>query len=290
MTLKMEDVAPPLPSQRFQVKISGSWHDYGSKEDEVLKVAFDNFIRKTNEKILNPHNSAGFKELVIKGRRYVVDFHKMVQVRKDNKKDYKVRPPPGSSVTDESDDGPREQGHLKLACEQCKASYTLRCVTSRSEEGDWADSRWCQDCWRPFLDKEEKKVDKNQKQRQAVQQPCRMSSTDFKKAEPHHLEGATAEEEQATQRTPHCAYCDQPIHDAQPVYLGGFDERCELCHGDGKCADAVQIAKDYYDKLRCKDLSPVSMMKRSITEEYQRQSQDYNLGKKVCIPPEITAF
>merc|ERR1740117_2453763 len=112
---------------------------------------------------LSPQES--FKELVIKGRRYVVDFHKMVQVRKDNKKDYKVRPPPGSSVIDESDDGPREQGHLRLTCEQCKASYTLRCVTSRSEEGDWADSRWCQDCWRPFLDKEEKKMDKIQKQR-----------------------------------------------------------------------------------------------------------------------------
>jgi len=289
----MEDVTTSIVSQRFQVKISGLWNDYGPKEDDILKVAFDNFIRKKNEKTLNPQES--FKELVIKGRRYVVDFNKMIQVRKDNKKDYKVRPPAGSAVSDGSQNGPREQGHLQLTCEQCNQPYTLRRFGYRSEEDDedWSDCSYCHDCWRPHLDKqklvEDKKVDKNRKQRQ-VAQPCR-EYLKLGETISYPLEQLHADEQQSTEATL-CTYCGQPFRDDQAVFLGGCDMHCVLCHeecGKKQVPDALAVAKQYYNEylnsheFRCKDLNPGSDLKRTIHEEYQKKDHSRR-------PREVTAF
>lgn len=299
------------PSQRFQVKISGQWNDYASKEDDVLKVAFDNFIRKTT--FLEEHNTAtpeervqmklspqeSFKELVIKGRRYVVDFHKMVQVRKDNKKDYKVRPPAGSVVSDQCQDGPREQGALQLKCEQCKESYTLR-QFSRCDDDDWADCRYCQDCWRVFLDKEkdveEKKGERSQKQHQ-VQGPSRLSTLSPEKSLVVSLEQTKSEvgKQQSIKAATHCAYCDQPFRDDQAVFLGACDTRCELCHdecGKKQNPDALAMALQYSiecpksNGLSCTDMKPGSHLIKNIQEEYQRRDvQKGHSGRR----PEVTA-
>lgn len=292
----MEDASTSEASQRFQVKISGQWNDYNPKEDEVLKAAFDNFIRKTNDETLSPQES--FKELVIKGRRYIVDFQKMVQVRKDNKKDYKVRPPPGSPILSSvSEDGQREQGRLKLKCEQCDREYTLRTFGQRSDSGDWADCRYCQDCWRPFLDKEkqveEKKVEKNQKQRQ-VQQPCRVSPN-TEKASLSDAQQPHADEQKKLQ-SEICGYCGQPFQDDQAVFLGACDKHCELCHdecGKKQDPDALALARLYsieYPKffmLNGQDINPGSNLKRTIQEEYRRHEIPKDNPHR---PTEITAY
>lgn len=238
---------PSTASQRFQVKISGQWNDYAPKEDDVLKAAFEAFVVKMNEGTLSSQESCKFKELVIKGRRYVVDFHKMIQVRKDNKKDYKVRPPAGSPVRDGNHAGPTEQGHLSLKCEQCHQPYLLRPFNCRSDDdSDWADCRCCQVCWRPWLAVEEKKTEKNQKQRQVVQ-PCHVSTSNLEKSSSLRL--LHTEEQQNTQTVMHCAYCGQAFENDQVVFLGGAcDKRCELCHDDcGKKQhpDRIAMAKQY---------------------------------------------
>lgn len=279
-------------AQRFQVKISGQWNDYNAKEDEVLKAAFDNFILKMNEKTISPQES--FKELVIKGRRYIVDFHKMVQVRKDNKKDYKVRPPEGSP--DGGHDGLREQGQLNLKCARCDQQYTLRTCTSRPDGGDWADCQKCQQCWQPFLDKEkvveDRKVEKNHKQRQ-VQQPCRLSTSSVEKV-PTCLKQTHVDEQRKVNSEP-CAYCGEPFQEDQPVFLGACDKHCALCHeecGKNQSPDAIELATLYsteYPKffMRSKDLNPGCDLKRTIQEEYQR----HDVHKEHSIrPSEITAF
>lgn len=290
------------PSQRFQVKISGQWNDYASKEDDVLKVAFDNFIRKMT--FLDEHDTAtpeervqmklspqeSFKELVIKGRRYVVDFHKMVQVRKDNKKDYKVRPPTGSALSDQCQDGPREQGSLQLKCEHCKESYTLRHF-SRCDDADWADCRYCQDCWRAFLDKEkvveEKKGEKSQKQRQ-VQVLSRLSTSSPLLS----LEQTKGEVVEAVTQ---CAYCAQPFRHDQAVFLGARDLRCELCHdecGRKQNPDALALALQYSiegpksNDLSCTEMKPGSHLIKNIQKEYERRDIQKDHSDR---RPEITA-
>jgi hypothetical protein len=238
--------------QRFQVKISGQWNDYNQKEDEVLKAAFDNFIRKSNDKTVTPQDH--FKELVIKGRRYIVDFHKMVQVRKDNKKDYKVRPPTGlrnSASQDGSQDAQQEQGLLILKCEQCQRTYTLREFEPRLDGEDWADCRYCQDCWRPFLDREkqveERKVEKTQKQR-PVQQPFRVSISNGEKTTTSSAPSQPDKKQQI--QLPNCGYCGKPLGNDEAVFLGACEKRQELCLCHDECGknddpDAQALAKLY---------------------------------------------
>lgn len=272
----METAAAATSSQRFQVKISSQWNDYGPKEDDALKLAFDNFVRKRNDQSLVTQDF--FKELVIKGRRYVVDFNKMVQVRKDNKKDYKVRPPQGSAPGSGhgQEDGLRDEGHLQLNCEYCKGVYNLRQVTARSEETDWADCHFCQDCWRPRLDKEEKKVEKIPKPRQ-VQQPCGTALTTLEKTVSSPLKQASPEV--VVQR---CAYCDQPFRVHQAVFLGAFSERCQPCH---KLCDPEAVAKV---KLYCEEYSK---SEEHLFSGVTCERNIMNLRKDdVCYAPEISGF
>lgn len=249
----MDNTFVPVISQRFQVKISGQWNDYSPKEDDVLKLAFDQFVRKHNDKSSMPEpesresgaGSSRYKEFVIKGRRYLVDFLEMKQVRKDNKKEYRVRPPLGSPGGYERQEGPREQGNLKLKCTRCHKPYTLRRMPPGSDHGDWADCFYCQDCWRPFLDKEEKKSEKNPKQRTAImqpsrvpvpsaEQPCRVSALGMEKPAPRLLDQTLG------------ALCRMPFQDDEPIFLGAVNEHefvsCQPCHKH--CSEAAKETID----------------------------------------------
>jgi len=268
-------------SQRFQVKISGQWNDYSPKEDDALKAAFDQFVRKHNDKSLIPENlvqsgSSRYKEFVCKGRRYLVDFLEMKQVRKDNKKEYKVRPPPGSPGTDESQDGPKEQGHLRLTCERCRKPYTLRQMQPGSDHDDWADCFYCLDCWRPFLDKEEKKVEKNPKQRQvhvpSTLQPCRVRAPGLEKPASRPLDQT------------YCVWCKMPFLEDEAIYLGAVHDQefvsCQPCHkqcnqktqdkANDEAIEAIEKVKGiaaYFQSKGFHIARPESMMRRYIQEE-----------------------
>lgn len=223
----MEDVADA--GQRFQVKISGKWNDYNAKEDELLKVAFEHFVRKvqalrvgklteksasadlTELKESGNHNSR-YKEFVIKGRRYLVDFMDMKQVRKDNKKEYLVRPPASCGE------------NLELSCESCKKPYNIRDKASRSFDNDYATFSCCQECCKPIVEKEDKQSkaekERNPKQREKDSnqlQPCRVLATILEKA--------------------FCAYCQQPFQSNEAIYLGAVGEHCQPCHK--QCAHKV---------------------------------------------------
>lgn len=242
-------------SERFQVKINGQWTDYGPKEDEVLKQAFDKFIRVAREPSWRKHeHREAFKELVIKSRRYVVDFQKMVQVRKDNKKDYKVRPPmqfkelPDSS-TDESQLG---QADLALTCEWCQQVYTLRREISISDDLDWADCHWCQICWRPSLVKEEKKNEKNQKSRAQV--PPSLPKERFSISA---TLGATKGKDDSTQpnqcqiklltTSEKCALCGRGFYDSDLIYLNVYVRPSMACHEScfKSCAEPVTLSDGF---------------------------------------------
>lgn len=293
--MQIDPELAPIPSQRFQVKISGQWNDYSPKEDDALKAAFDQFVRKHNDKSSIPEpesresgvGSSRYKEFVCKGRRYLVDFLEMKQVRKDNKKEYRVRPPPGAPVNDESRDGPREQGHLRLTCDRCHKPYSLRRMPPGSDYADWADCFWCVDCWRPFLDKEEKKVEKNPKQRQAhlpsALQPCRVHAPGLEKPVSRPLDQT------------YCVSCKLPFQDDEVIYLGALQSTwkgeleqrlvsCQPVHKqcNQKAQDApideaeeaiekVKMIAAYFQSKGFHFTRPESMMRRYIQEEYVQQ-------------------
>lgn len=291
--MQIDPKVAPTTSQRFQVKISGQWNDYSTKEDDALKAAFDQFVRKHNDESLMLESesresgvgSSRYKEFVCKGRRYLVDFLEMKQVRKDNKKEYRVRPPPGS--IDESQDGPREQGHLKLTCRRCHKSYSLRRLPSGSDDADFADCFWCEDCWRPYLDKEEKKVEKNPKQRQAhlpsTLQPCRVRATGLEKLVSGSLDLTC------------CVSCKLPFRDDEVIYLGAVQSTwkgkleqdvvsCQPVHKQCKQKDqgspideaeeAIEKVKTiaaYFQSKGFHFTRPESIMRRYIQEEYVQE-------------------
>jgi len=294
---QMENELALMNSQRFQVQISGQWNDYSPKEDDALRAAFDQFVRKYVESSLIPESesresasgASRYKEFVIKGRRYLVDFLEMKQVRKDNKKEYRVRPPAGSAI-DESQDGPREQGHLKLTCVRCGKLYTLRHMligalgtlrhTLRADPVDWADCFYCHDCWRPFLeDKEEKKAEKNPKQRQvhspSNQEPCLVMTKSLKKSLCCSLSL-----EQAC-----CASCNMPFQPDEAIYLGAVAENepgsvsCQPYHKHCKKAEdtandeaqeaieKVSSIAEYFQSRGLNVMKSESMLTRYIQEE-----------------------
>lgn len=226
-------------SERFQVKISGTWSDYGPKEDEVLKQAFDKFVRVANEVNWNKHeHREAFKELVIKGRRYVVDFQKMVQVRKDNKKDYKVRPPMQLMEVskDNTDEWQRGQGDLPLTCEACQRVYTLRHAASISDDLDWADCHWCQSCWRPFLEKEDKKNEKNQQSR--VQTSAKHATPTKESCSTLTFGSKVQDQSREPLKKPtellmnseKCTLCNRGFCDNDLIYLNVYNRPSMVCH------------------------------------------------------------
>lgn len=287
-----------MSSSRFQVKISGQWNDYGPKEDEVLKLAFDKFVKQHITGDLAPQDH--FKELVIKGRRYVVDFQKMVQVRKDNKKDYKVRPPasgncaqiPSEAGPEGSQEALREQGDLKLACEQCGCAYTLRGppglnAESRSDEADWADCKYCHACWRPFLEKEEKAKDANQKQRQVQQQFGAKAVVDAGE-QPH---ASRPGQSKISKLVVSCEKCGQPFQDQELMYLGAFSERCQPCH-EHCDRNAIELAKEV-----CLAMASHKFSSTKHSDHNPRSCHDVvptNYGLKYQVgcrePPGLTGF
>jgi len=291
--MQIDPELAPTTSQRFQVKISGQWNDYSTKEDDALKAAFDQFVRKHNDESWMPESesrecgvgSSRYKEFVCKGRRYLVDFLEMKQVRKDNKKEYRVRPPPGSS--DESQDGPREQGHLKLTCRQCHKPYSLRRLSTGSDDADWADCFVCEDCWRPFLDKEEHKVEKKQRQANvhlpSALQPCRVRAPGFDKTVSRSLD------------ITYCVSCKLPFRDDEVIYLGAVQSTwkseleqdlvsCQPVHKQCKqktqdapideaeeAIEKVKMIAAYFQSKGFHFTRPESMMRRYIQEEYVQE-------------------
>lgn len=114
----------------WQIELGGQWKDYKEKPDRLLKEAFQRFLRKLQQ-AQGPEELANLEErytsINVNGRKMHVDFLTMIQLRVDNKKEYKICPP----------QAPRSEA-CELTCQECKQLYTVsRC----------SDCRWCDTCY-----------------------------------------------------------------------------------------------------------------------------------------------
>lgn len=118
----------------WSVEISSVWKNYYGKAEETLNSSYPLFL----EHRLNASCAADVEErperfitFGINGRKMMVDFLHMTQLRVDNKKSYKISPPKEKW---------KEQF---IQCFECEKKY----VPMLGAPEEISDCRFCRECW-----------------------------------------------------------------------------------------------------------------------------------------------
>lgn len=121
----------------WQVEISGKWQNYFGKAEDMLNTSYPLFMKLR----LHASCAADVEELPerfitfgINGRKMLVDFLLMTQLRVDNKKSYRILPPRGVSFL---------EGDQNIRCFECGEKY----VPMQGAPEKTSDSRYCGLCW-----------------------------------------------------------------------------------------------------------------------------------------------
>jgi len=124
----------------WQVEISAKWQNYFGKAEEMLNISYPLFMNHR----LQASCAADVEELPerfitfgINGRKMLVDFLLMTQLRVDNKKSYRICPPKGagSALFLHADQ------HIR--CFECGETF----VPMLGAPEQISDCRYCGQCW-----------------------------------------------------------------------------------------------------------------------------------------------
>lgn len=123
----------------WQVEISAKWQNYFGKAEEMLNSSYPLFMTHRLQAQCAADVEAlpeRFCTFGINGRKMLVDFLLMTQLRVDNKKSYRIWPPQGAIFFP-------PQGDLHIRCFECGQQF----VPMREAPEHMSDCRYCSKCW-----------------------------------------------------------------------------------------------------------------------------------------------
>jgi len=164
----------------WQVEISAKWQNYFGKAEDMLNISYPLFMKHR----LQAQCAADVEELPerfitfgINGRKMLVDFLLMTQLRVDNKKSYRICPPQAVFFS---------QADPHIRCFECGEQF----VPMRGAPERISDCRYCSQCWPKKTEGDNVDVDVSIKTLQTVQRTAPSGEPLSKEVQPLSLQRA----------------------------------------------------------------------------------------------------